>query len=145
MTTVNYTLDSTRKLGAVFNTMLSDIKMMHWYTQNYNLHLIFADLYDALSDLVDKLQEEIIGTSRQTGISFPDCNLDEFLKFDINNFKDDESIIFCFNALQSTFKEILESAEFISYTKSVTSGLLNTKDEIISILNKTNYLISMTK
>jgi len=145
MITTNYTLDSTRKLAAAFNAMLSDIKMMHWYTQNYNLHLIFGDMYNALSDLIDKLQEEIIGTSRQTGISFPDCNLDEFLKFDINNFKDDESIVFCFNALQSTIKQILESAEFVSYEKSVTSGLNNTKDEIISLLNKNNYLISMTK
>lgn len=142
---MQYTLDTTRKLGAVFTTFLSDIRMMHWYTLNYNLHSIFGSLYDDLSELIDKLQEEIIGTSRQTGISFPDCNLDKFLQFDINNFKDDESIKFYFNVLQSTLKQLLESPEFISYTKSVTSGINNTKEEIISLLNKTNYLISMTK
>jgi hypothetical protein len=40
---------------------------------------------------------------------------------------------------------VLSSLEFESYINSVVSGINNTKEEIISSINKANYLLEMVK
>jgi hypothetical protein len=42
-------------------------------------------------------------------------------------------------------RRILSSIEFKEYVENVDSGLNNTAEEIITALNKANYLISMIK
>jgi hypothetical protein len=39
---------------------------------------------------------------------------------------------------------VLLSYEFENYVKNSKSGILNTRDEIITRFNKTNYLINLT-
>lgn len=142
MNTIIYTLDSTRKFGSLLNSIISNVKMMHWYTNDYNMHLIFGNLYDNLNDLFDKFQEEIIGLSKCSKEQFPEFQLNNF---DNNQYTNDEAIMDSYVALEIFLKQILTSFELDSYIKNVTSGLNNTKEEIISTLNKTNYLLSMIK
>jgi DNA-binding ferritin-like protein len=139
--------DNTKIFAFILNRFLSSVKMMHWYTCNYNMHKIFGNLYDDLGDLFDSLQEEIIGTSNKNE------NYDRFPTLDIEcikdeehlNYQDDVSILNHYMSNQNTLKDILDCFEFKSYAENSRSGLMNIKDEIVSRLNKTNYLLNMIK
>lgn len=140
-------VDNTKVFASILNRFLSSIKMAHWYTCNYNIHEIFGSLYDDLNGLFDPLQEEIIGTSSKSDLfnQFPvldkECIKDE----EYLNYQNDSSIIDHYMTNQKTLKDILDSFEFKSYAENSRSGIMNIKDEIVSRLNKTNYLLNMVK
>lgn len=136
-------LDPTRIFGIILNNALTDIKMMHWFVLDNNAHEILGDLYSDLNDLFDKLEEEIIGTSKEYDVIFPLHDL-ACIKIDsITAFQNNQSIIDRYFETVNVIKNLLTSLEFNNYTNSVKSGINNIKEEIISRINKSNYLISM--
>lgn len=138
-------LDSSIKFGIQLNKITSIIKMLHWYVCNHNIHVILGDLYDDLTDLFDKLQEEIIGTSKEYGETFPLFNSTLFQLENINDYTDDAAIMSYYKKTTDDIKTILTSIEFNGYIANVKSGLNNTKEDILSRINKSNYLLSMVK
>jgi hypothetical protein len=140
---VESSLDSTRNFGVFLNKSLSTIKMCHWYTENYNAHKIMGKVYDNLSDLFDSLQEEIIGTSKQQGKPFPEISIEIDLE-NIQNYRpvDDINMQAYYKASQAIIAA-LTCQEMTAYVSSVISGINNTKEEIISVLNNANYLLAM--
>jgi hypothetical protein len=142
---VDNKLDPTRNFAIALNRIVSSIKMSHWYSCNYNMHVILGDLYDDLTNLFDKLQEEVIGTVNSYDSIFPLFNFEIFVDKDINLYRDDESIINHFYNTSDKLKELLTCLEFNGFIDTVKSGLTNTKEEIISRINKSIYLLSMIK
>jgi DNA-binding ferritin-like protein len=139
-------LDSTRVFGLFLSKALVTLHMVHWYVLNYDAHVILGDLYDDLDSKFDKLQEEIIGTSRETGALFPMTSPNIFDLENISQFKDNTSrIIDTYHWLNKTVVNVLTSSEFKGYTSQVKSGIQNTVDDILSKFNKANYLLSMVK
>ena len=136
-------LDETRKFGIILNKAASKIKMLHWYAENHNVHVILGDLYEDLVDLFDKLQEEIIGTCKQYNVNFPSFNQTLIQLDDIESSKGNENIINHYHAVDNEIKNILTSLEFNNFITSVKSGLNNTKEDIITRFNKSSYLLSM--
>jgi DNA-binding ferritin-like protein len=144
-TAVESSLDPTRTFGIILNKSLSIIKMLHWYSLDYDAHKILNKLYEDLSESFDKIQEEIIGTSKEYNLIFPSFNVDLFNLEDINAYKGDLYSIDYYYDTTSKLKEILTCLEFNNYVSSVKSGINNTKDDIITSINKANYLLSMVK
>jgi DNA-binding ferritin-like protein len=144
---INIEADNTKTFASILNRFLSGVKMMHWYTSNYNVHEILGSLYDDLSDLFDALQEEIIGTAKQSNLidQFPLFSKDSIKDEEYSGYTEDYSIINQYTSNQNALKDILNSSEFKSYVDASMSGIMNTKDEIISRINKTNYLLNMVK
>jgi DNA-binding ferritin-like protein len=142
---IENSLDSTRNFGIALNKVLTTIKMVHWYTEDYNVHKILGNLYESLSDLFDNLQEEIIGTSKQQNKLFPQINF-ELDSDNIQNYVPMNGINMetYYKSVQILFS-VLESSEFNAYVESVSSGINNVKEEILTIVNKANYLLSMVK
>jgi DNA-binding ferritin-like protein len=134
---IDNNLETTKLFGLLLNNILSNIKMMHWYTDNYNVHKILGEDYDTLSDLFDKIQEEIIGTSKESQIIFPMINSNSLDNIDYTN------IIESYKNLVTHLKNNLNGLEFNNYLTSVSTGINNTKEEIISEVNKTLYLLSL--
>jgi len=135
----------TQKFATILNRILSNIKMIHWYIKDYNKHQIFGDLYTDLSDLFDSLQEEIIGTQRDKDLDFPEFDRDStFRDEDFQNYLDDKSMVDYYFTTYDNIINVLLSYEFENYVKNSKSGILNTRDEIITRFNKTNYLINLT-
>lgn len=140
---IESTLDSTREFGLFLNKILAGIKMFHWYSLNYNFHIITNDLYKILSKLIDALMEELIEVVRTQNVSF-NIILPEIKNFDncqtyqpeLQNFIDK------YEEISYTLMKILNSQEFLQFTQSTISGINNTKEEIISNLNKTSYLLN---
>ena len=143
---VTDSLDSTRVFGLFLKKAHSTIHMVHWYVLNYDAHIILGDLYESLDKQFDKLQEEIIGTSRDTGAQFPLFSHTTFDLDNISQFKDDtKRIIDSYYYVYKTVTDILTSTEFKSYTCQVKSGIQNTVDSILSKFNRANFLLSMVK
>lgn len=143
-TSVQNTLDSVRTFGVFLNKSLSILRMTHWFTNDYNTHIIIGNLYDDLSELFDNLIEEIIGTTRQQGILFPVLSLNAIDSDNISSYSC-ESNIETFNKTCQLILANINSNEFKSYTDNIISGINNTREEIISKINKTNYLLSLVK
>lgn len=143
---VENSLDSTREFGILLLKAEAIIHMVHWYVLNYDAHKILGGLYEDLDGLFDKLQEEVIGVCRQNNLSLPRVNsvildLDHLLQYrDENN-----NILGTYYKVYNTITELLTSIEFNNFMTQAKSGLHNTVDEIISRLNKTNYLLSLVK
>lgn len=137
-------LSTTREFGIILNKVTSIIKMLHWYSKNYNAHIILGDLYEDITDLFDNLQEEIIGTvNGNENCIFPMFNN---INIDLNNpeiFNGDRNSYIVYTNTVELVKNILTSMEFKNYISSVKSGIQNTTDDIITRINKTNYLLSL--
>jgi hypothetical protein len=132
-------VDPTREFGLCLLKTESIIHMVHWYVLNYDTHKILGKLYEDLDGLFDKLQEEIIGCSRSNTALFPSFNhaiFDNYLN-NINNFSDQNGDII--NVYFETFRElssILTSIEINNYMTQVKSGMNNTIEEILLIMNQ---------
>ena len=118
--------------------------MVHWYAPDFNTHEILGQLYSTLDDLFDKLQEEIIGTSKSQGVPFPAFSLQSLDTDDLEQYNNvQEPIIDTYYKTTLLVKAILKSRELENYFSVVISGLQNTKDEILSAINKADYLLSL--
>jgi hypothetical protein len=90
--------------------------------------------------------EEIIGTSKSQGKLFPVLNLagldiDNLTKYTTVN----EENMNTFNTVCQTILGICSCHELNDYIQSVNSGINNTKEEIVSSINKYLYLLSLVK
>jgi DNA-binding ferritin-like protein len=143
----NDPLTPTKNFGVILNRTLSTIKMLHWYVKIYDVHVILGDLYDDLGELFDKLQEEIIGTvnERSSSIEFPNFKIDIIQDENFNSYVDDETVISHYYQTVDVIKDILSSFEFDIFVKDSKTGLNNTKEDILTRINKTNYLLSLIK
>lgn len=143
---VESTLDGTRKFGLFLNKILAGIKMFHWYSLNYNFHTITDDLYKSLSKLTDSLIEELIEVVRSQNVSF-ELNLPEIQNFENCQTYQPELQSFAskYNEIAYTLLQVLSSDEFTNFTQESVSGINNTKEEIVSVLNKTSYLLNQVK
>jgi DNA-binding ferritin-like protein len=145
---ISNSLDSTREFGSFLLKSNSIIHMIHWYVLNYNAHKILGNLYEDLDELFDTLQEEIIGTTRNNNVNFPKINFQiPVLELDdVSRFVDDNGQLL--DIYFEVFKEItavLTSIEFNNFVTQVKSGINNTVEEILSRLNKANYLLSLVR
>ena len=140
---VENTLDPTRKFGVYLKKVQSHLHLLHWYAGDYSAHEILGEIYESLDGLFDKLQEEIIGTSKYHNSIFPSFSVMLDVA-DISQYSCDVSnTIKLYNDLSQQLKTVLTSIEFNGYIANVQSGIANTRDDIITTLNKGSYLLSM--
>lgn len=143
---VESTLDSTRDFGLFLNKILAGIKMFHWYTLNYNFHIITNDLHKNLNKLVDSLMEELIEVVRTQNTTF-NINLPEIQNFEnCQTYQPElQSFVNKYSEISFVLMQVLNSAEFSDFTQKSISGINNVKEEILSLLNKTSYLLNQIK
>lgn len=127
-----------------FNKVLSDVKLFHWYVLNYDVHNILGEIYSKLSDLFDDLQEEIIGTYKLENNPPPIFN-NTLKDIDEEILNTDESIVEHYKSLVTNVKNVLCSVDFENYVSTSRSGINNVKEEVLSQINKSLYLLNMIK
>ena len=57
--------DSSRDFISTWMALLNQIKLYHWATTDYVIHTALDDLYDELSEKVDRLVEAYLGLTRK--------------------------------------------------------------------------------
>lgn len=136
--------NSVKDFSLYLCDVLSSIKLLHWYSDEYNFHKILDETYESFDDLFDKLIEEIIGITKKVNnfnLEFPrrdvkkvldSCSLEEQLK----------ELLGVLESLENTIK----NNNMDSFIKQNSfNGINNTIEEILSTSNKCKYLISMIK
>ena len=125
------------------NDFLSDLKLCHLFTTNINLHKIYGDLYEDLSDIFDTFQEEIIWLTKNNCNNFLTKEfLDNFCQNRIIESSDDYKNSYF--SITDGLTNLLNTQELKGFISSQEkSGLNNTLEEIYSSINKANYLIGL--
>jgi len=115
-------MNKTRKISnkSVIISLLqfsTNLKILHWNTKSYNLHIFTDELYTSLSKNIDTLVELLLGSSRlnhfQTSIQIG--------FFPKNKF---------FNRLHS-FKQLIMSLRHIQSTANICDDIINDIDHFI--------------
>ena len=86
-------IDNTKNFGIILSEISSIIHLIHWYIPDINIHTLMGDLYEDLNGLFDKLQEEIIGTSKTQDIPFPSFSLDCFDCKNLEQYQSKEDLL----------------------------------------------------
>ena len=116
-----------------FIEMLNTVKIYHWKTRSYAEHKATDELYDSLNKNIDRFVEVLLGKD-QSRVKIMEKR-SELLDFgDIRSFKN----------------KILDYRGFlidmnIVFNEKRDSDLLNIRDEILSDLDQTLYLLSFNK
>ena len=110
------------------------IKIFHWQTKNYAQHIASDQLYTSLLTLIDQWVEvyqgkyAILTFKEDNKMNIPLRNMDlEDLKLHLNQFKE-----FLMNQLPTFLNDKMHNTD-----------LLNIRDEMLAITNKTLYLLKL--
>ena len=110
------------------------IKIFHWQTKNYAQHIASDQLYTTLLTLIDQWVEVYQGKydiltfkdDNKLNIPLRNINLEDF-KLHLNQFKE-----FLMNKIPKYLDDEMQNTD-----------LLNIRDEMLSITNKTLYLLKL--
>ena len=120
-------------IKSMLETLMS-IKLYHWNTYSYSTHKATDDIYDSLSDNMDKYAEIMIGKS--DGKYRIHANDFKMLKVDgINNNKDMVNKVKNLINQLNKFHSGLNGVEY--------SDVANVRDEIVGDLNTFLYLLTL--
>lgn len=111
-------------------TILNQIKFHHWSTDSFAKHKALGEAYDSLNDLIDEFVEVMIG---KYGKNLSTIDLTIYSEGDIQTSDALEEII---NFLTITLTDGLSSEK--------DSDLLNLKDEMLAVINRTKYLLTLS-
>ncbi len=111
---------------------VSQIKLFHWQTKSYAEHKALDKLFSGLVELSDNLVESCMGKygRPQAGEKNVNFNLSDYQKENLEEYLN--SLILCY---EGECKESLDPKK--------DSDLLNILDEMVALVNKTKYLITL--
>ena len=109
----------------------NQIRVMHWQTESYAEHKALGKAYDALDGLIDQFVEVHSG---KYGNTLAKSNF----QFSAVNYKDANVM-----ALIDSYISYLTN-ELPQVCKEGDTDLLNIRDEMLSVLNQTKYLLRLT-
>jgi DNA-binding ferritin-like protein len=120
-------LDSNVNL---FLGLLAQLKVVHWQTKGFARHKAFDETYGELNDLVDEFMEQAMGKYGRFKLS------DETNTITLANLSDLKP-----EQMVSTVVEAL--IQYSSQFEEVDTNLLNIRDEMLGLLYKLNYLLTL--
>ena len=103
--------------------------MYHWTTDSYSRHKAFGKAYDELEELVDEFVEILLS---KIGKDIPSMNIKIFSSSDMD--------------ITSALNDIVSflSKELPMILDERDSDLLNIKDEMLAVVNRTKYLLTLS-
>jgi len=110
--------------------MQNQFRVLHWQTKSYAAHKAFGKAYKALDGLIDNFVETALG---RNDADFSNGSLDIKL-FDIKEI----DLTTILDTYRSYLQEITNKLN-----PQTDSDLLNIRDEILGVINHTNYLLKL--
>lgn len=114
--------------------MLNTIKLYHWKTMKYAEHKATDDLYDDLNGKIDEFVEVLMGKNGQR------INLSGKKSLKLQDFNNSNAFK---NYVEKAKKYLISMTNSKNIGTSENSDLLNIRDEILGILNKFTYLLTL--
>lgn len=114
--------------------MLNTVKLYHWKTMKYAEHKATDDLYGDLNDKMDEFVEVLMGKNGQR------INLSGKKSLKLQDFDSSNSFK---NYIEKAKKYLISMTNSKNIGTSENSDLLNIRDEILGILNKFTYLLTL--
>lgn len=118
---------------SIYLEMLHTIKLYHWKTFAYAEHKSTDELYTELNDKIDEFVEILMGKSGNR-IHIGTASLQ------VNDFNDVDELR---EYIEKSKTYLINMGDVLPFSKKENSDLLNVKDEILGILNKFTYLLTM--
>ena len=109
----------------------AQLRVLHWQTKSYAEHKALGKLYDTLDPLIDTLVETHAGKYGNT-LGNPNFS------FSVNNYKDSNSMGVVQTAIEFLTNELTKKLN-----PNTDTDLLNIRDEMVSALNQTKYLLRL--
>lgn len=120
-------LCSCGKLYDVLNFSRSQTHLWHLQTSSYSVHKALDNYYSTLTDLMDDLIESFMGTYNVNVITKE--------SFVIENLKDENQMLSHFDTVLKELSKVRETLD--------STALQNAIDEILGLIGKTRYLLSL--
>jgi hypothetical protein len=114
----------------LFFHMSNTIKLYHWQTTSFARHKATCELFNNLQPLIDDFIEVYMGRYERPSFS-------DGFKLNIKELSDDSAL-----ELVQEYADYLKN-ELPKYLKSSDTDLLNIRDEMLSNLNKVQYLFTL--
>lgn len=117
--------------------ILVTVKLYHWNTLTFSVHKATDDLYGQLNTLMDQFVEVLLG--KHNNVS--EKNKHEILSIKtlhMKNYKDNG----LFKKAIDDFKKYLIGLNLV-FSHIENSDLLNIRDELLAVLNKVSYLLTL--
>lgn len=109
----------------------NQLRIFHWQTKSYSQHKSFGNAYEALDDKIDSFLEVFFGKyGRIQAASMFGIELDNYSPESFNDYND-EFIAFL-------------SDELPGYLAQGDTDLLNIRDDILGLVNRLKYLLTLS-
>ena len=120
--------------GDIIHMMMSlydQVKIYHWQTMHFPRHEAAGKLIDALDDLIDSFVETYMGKYGRPKLTGKTSTIH------LRNFQDKQA--------PALLKEAIDwlSNDLPKKLKPTDTDLLNIRDEIVAVLNRTLYLFTL--
>lgn len=107
--------------------MEQQMRIWHWQTKSFDRHSAFGSVYNDLGDLIDSFMESYMGKYGRISVDGA---------INLSNMSDDIiSKIDAYVQFLFSMDEILDT--------SIDSDLLNIRDEMLALMNKLKYLLTL--
>lgn len=111
--------------------MQNQLRICHWQTLKYSEHKAFGKAYENLDSLIDEFMEVCIGKHNRFNFEGGSCDL---ILFNLGDMDVNQFLNSCLGFLVSLD---------LMYDNKMDTDLLNIRDEIMALLNKTKYLLTL--
>lgn len=112
----------------------AQIKLLHWQTRSYSEHKALDKLFNSFIDLSDNLVESVMGKYCRPELSEKECSIS------VMNYRNPDSPDGVQDYMKSLYKCYAENCRAL-FTKDLE--ILNQIDEIVSLIDKINYLLTL--
>ncbi len=114
----------------LFLTLQNQLRVFHWQTKSFSQHQAFGGAYEDLDDLVDNFMEVYIGRYQRPVAK-------NKFEISLSNYEPESHVEFI-----DIFIEVLENQLPEALTEKDTD-LLNIRDEMLAVLHKLKYLLTL--
>ena len=132
-----HTIPTKKQVVTKLLQMLITVKLYHWNTMTYSVHKATDELYGELNTLMDQFVEVLLG--KHDNVS--ETNKHNILNINtlhVKNYKDNG----LFKKSVEDFKTYLVGLNAV-FSRNENSDLMNIRDEILAVLNKVSYLLTL--
>jgi DNA-binding ferritin-like protein len=132
-----HTLSTKKQVITKLLQMLITVKLYHWNTMTYSVHKATDELYGELNTLIDQFVEVLLGKHTNV-IETNKHNILNINTLHVKNYKDNG----LFKKSVGDFKTYLVGLNAV-FSRNENSDLMNIRDEILAVLNKVSYLLTL--